>query len=73
MTWQELFDELSAKQSSAFRAGDIVNVRHAIAGIETFIRNFQDCGCPNHAEAVPEPIVAHIRNEMALRFPGGGR
>jgi hypothetical protein len=73
MTWQELFEELAATQSNAFRAGDIVNVRHAMAGIETFIRNFQESGCPSHTEAVPEPIVAHIRNEMRLKFPGGGR
>lgn len=73
MTWDELFEELSARQSNAFRAGDIVNVRHAIAGIETFIRNYQDSGCPSHTGAVPEPIIAHIRSEMALRFPGTGR
>jgi hypothetical protein len=73
MTWQELFEELSTRQSNAFRAGDIVNVRHTIAGIETFIRNYQDSGCPSHTESVPERIVAHIRNEMALRFPGAGR
>jgi hypothetical protein len=73
MTWQDLFEELSTRQSKAFRAGDIVNVRHAIAGIETFIRNYQDVGCPGHAESIPEHIVAHIRNEMALKFPGGGR
>jgi hypothetical protein len=73
MTWQELFEELSAMQSNAFRAGDIITVRHAIAGIETFIRNYQDSGLPGHTGAVPEPIVAHIRNEMRLKFPGGGR
>jgi hypothetical protein len=73
MTWQELFDELSMSQSKAFRAGDIVSVRHTIAGIETFIRNYQDSGCPSHADTVPEPIVAHIRTEMALKFPGRGR
>jgi hypothetical protein len=73
MTWQELFEELSTMQSDAFRAGDITNVRHAIAGIETFIRNYQDLGLPSHTGAVPEPIVAHIRNEMRLRFPGVGR
>lgn len=73
MTWQELFEELSTRQSDAFRAGDIINVRHAIAGIETFIRNYQDSSCPAHAEAVPDHIVAHIRSEMALRFPGVGR
>jgi hypothetical protein len=73
MTWQELFEELSTTQSNAFRAGDIVNVRHTIAGIETFIRNFQDLGCPSHTESVPEPVVAHIRNEMRLKFPGMGR
>ena len=73
MTWQELFEELSASQFEAFRAGDIVKVRHTIAGIETLIRNFQDCGCPTHSDAVPEPIVAHIRNEMRLKYPGGGR
>jgi hypothetical protein len=73
MTWQELFEELSARQSKAFRAGDIVSVRHTIAGIETFIRNYQDSGCPGHSEAVPEPIVAHIRTEMLLKFPGAGR
>ncbi len=73
MKWQELFEELSTTQSNAFRAGDIVTVRHAIAGIETFIRNYQDCGCPGHTEAIPEPIIAHIRNEMRLKFPGGGR
>ncbi len=73
MTWQELFEELSARQSKAFRAGDIVSVRHTIAGIETFVRNYQDSGFPGHSEAVPEPIVAHIRTEMALKFPGAGR
>jgi hypothetical protein len=73
MTWQELFEELSTTQFNAFRAGDIVKVRHTIAGIETLIRNFQDCGCPGHTDAVPEPIVAHIRNEMKLKFPGMGR
>jgi hypothetical protein len=73
MTWQELFEELSASQFNAFRAGDIVKVRHTIAGIETFIRNYQDVGSPVHTEAVPEPIVAHIRNEMRLKYPGGGR
>jgi hypothetical protein len=73
MTWQELFEELSARQSKAFRAGDIVSVRHTIAGIETFIRNYQDSGCPGHTETVPAPIVAHIRTEMALKFPGAGR
>jgi hypothetical protein len=73
MMWQELFEELSNTQFNAFQAGDIVKVRHTIAGIETFIRNYQDSGCPGHTEAVPEPIVAHIRNEMRLRFPGVGR
>ena len=73
MTWDELFEELSTRQATAFRAGDIVNVRHAIAGIETFIRNYQDSGCPAHTESVPVPILAHIRNEMALKFPGAGR
>jgi hypothetical protein len=73
MTWEELFEELSTRQSKAFRGGDIVSVRHTIAGIETLIRNFQDCGCPGHTETIPEPIVAHIRNEMALKFPGAGR
>jgi hypothetical protein len=70
VTWQELFEELSTTQSNAFRAGDIVTVRHATAGIETFIRNFQDSGSPSHADAVPEPVIAHIRSEMALKFPG---
>ncbi len=73
MTWEELFEELSTMQSQAFRAGDVVSVRHAIAGIETFIRNFQDCGCPNHTVMVPAPIIAHIRSEMALKFPGMGK
>ena len=73
MTWQELFEELSTSQFNAFGAGDIVKVRHTMAGIETLIRNFQDVGCPVHTEAVPEPILAHIRNEMRLKFPGGGR
>jgi hypothetical protein len=73
MTWQELFEELSTTQFNAFRAGDIVKVRHTIAGIETFIRNYQELRCPSHTEAVPEPIVAHIRNEMRLKFPGAGR
>jgi hypothetical protein len=73
MTWQELFEELSTTQFNAFRAEDIVKVRHTIAGIETFIRNYQDSGCPSHTEAIPEPIVAHIRNEMRLKFPGVGR
>jgi hypothetical protein len=73
MTWQDLFEELSIRQSKAFRAGDIVNVRHTIAGIETFIRNYQDSGCPGQTESVPEHIVHHIRNEMALKFPGVGR
>jgi len=73
MTWQELFDELSTTQTNAFRDGDIAGVRHTIAGIEIFIRNYQDAGSPSHAAAVPEPIVAHIRKEMALRFPGRGR
>lgn len=73
MTWQELFEELSTRQSDAFRAGDIVNVRHTMAGIETLIRNFQESGCPVHTESVPARILAHIRNEMALKFPGGGR
>jgi hypothetical protein len=73
MTWQELFEELSTRQSKAFRAGHIVSVRHTIAGMETFIRNYRDSGCPSHAETIPEPIVAHIRNEMALKFPGAGR
>jgi hypothetical protein len=73
MTWDELFEELSTRQATAFRAGDIVNVRHAIAGIETFIRNYQDSGCPSHTGMVPEPIIAHIRSEMALRFPGKGK
>ncbi len=72
MTWQQLFDELSTSQSGAFLAGDIVKVRHTIAGIETFIRNYQDVGCPDHAASVPEPIVSHIRKEMALRFPWSG-
>jgi hypothetical protein len=73
MTWQELFEELSTSQSNAFRNGEVVKVRHTIAGIETFIRNFQDAGCPSHTEKMPEPIVAHIRNEMALKYPGAGR
>lgn len=73
MTWQELFEELSTRQSNAFRAGDIVNLRHTLAGIETFVRNYQDLGCPGHTESVPERVAAHIRNEMALRFPGGGK
>jgi hypothetical protein len=73
MTWQELFEELSARQSNAFRADDIVSVRHTIAGIETFIRNYQDSGCPGHTESMPEQIIAHIRKEMALKFPGVGR
>ena len=73
MTWQELFEELSTRQSTAFKAGDIVSVRHTIAGIETFIRNYQDSGCPSHTGMVPEPIIAHIRSEMALRFPGKGK
>ena len=73
MTWQELFDELATTQSDAFRAGDMVKVRHTIAGIETLVRNYQDVGCPDHAETVPEPIVSHIRKEMALNFPGRGR
>ncbi len=73
MTWQELFEELSTSQSAAFRAGDIVKLRHTIAGIETFVRNYHDVGCPDHAAPVPEPIVSHIRKEMALKFPGGGR
>jgi hypothetical protein len=73
MMWQELFEELSTRQSEAFRTGDIVTVRHTIAGIETFIRNYQDSGCPIHTETVPEPIVAHIRTEMALKFPGACR
>jgi hypothetical protein len=73
MTWQQLFEELSTTQSNAFRAGDIVTVRHTLAGIETFIRNYQDSGCPSQTQAIPEPIVAHIRNEMRLKFPGAGR
>jgi hypothetical protein len=73
MTWQELFEELSTTQFSAFRDGDIVKVRHTIAGIETLIRNYQDSGSPSHTDAVPEPIVAHIRTEMRLKFPGPGR
>jgi hypothetical protein len=73
MTWQELFEELSTMQSKAFQAGEVVNVRHAIAGIETFIRNYQDSGAPSRGETVPEPIIAHIRSEMALKFPGMGR
>ncbi len=73
MTWQELFDELSNTQSNAFKAGDVVKVRHTIAGIETFVRNYQEVGCPNHAANVPEPLVSHIRKEMALKFPGVGR
>jgi hypothetical protein len=73
MTWQELFNELSTTQSDAFQVGDVVKVRHTIAGIETFVRNYQDVGCPDHAATVPESIVSHIRKEMALKFPGGGR
>jgi hypothetical protein len=73
MTWAELFEELSTRQSNAFRAGDIVSVRHTIAGIETFIRNYQDSGCPGHTESMPDNIIAHIRMEMALRFPGAGK
>jgi hypothetical protein len=73
MTWQELFNELSTTQSDAFRARDVVKVRHTIAGIETFVRNYQDVGCPDHSATVPEPIVSHIRKEMALKYPGGGR
>ncbi|HTV78645.1 MAG TPA: hypothetical protein VMF03_10325 [Steroidobacteraceae bacterium] len=72
-TWRELFEELSGSQASAFRAGDIVKVRHTMAGLETLIRNFQEVGCPNHDMAIPEPIISHIRKEMALRFPGVGR
>jgi hypothetical protein len=70
MTWQELFEELSTTQSNAFRAGEIDNVRHTMAGMETLIRNYQDSGFPSHTAAVPEPIVAHIRTEMRLKFPG---
>ncbi len=73
MNWQELFNELSTTQADAFRTGDVVKVRHTIAGIETFVRNYQEVGCPAHAAAVPEPILAHIRKEMTLRFPGVGR
>jgi hypothetical protein len=73
MTWQELFNELSTTQSDAFRAGDVIKVRHTIAGIETFVRNYQDAGCPEHGAIVPEPIVSHIRKEMALKFAGWGR
>jgi hypothetical protein len=73
MTWHELFEELSTTQLNAFRGGDIVKVRHTIAGIETFIRNYQDSGCPSHTDAIPEPIIAHIQTEMRLRFPGAGR
>ena len=73
MTWLELFNELSTTQSDAFRAGDVVKVRHTIAGIETLVRNYQDAGCPNQAATMPESIVSHIRKEMALRFPGGGK
>jgi hypothetical protein len=73
MTWQELFNELSATQADAFLASDVARVRHTIAGIETFVRNYQDVGCPDHAAPVPEPIVSHIRKEMALKYPGGGK
>jgi hypothetical protein len=73
MTWQELFNELSTTQSDAFRAGGMVKVRHTIAGIETLVRNYQDLGCPDHAATMPEPIVSHIRREMALKYPGGGK
>ena len=73
MPWQELFNEPATRQSDAFRAGDVVKVRHTIAGIETYVRNYQDVGCPDHAASVPEPIVSHIRKEMALKYPGGAR
>ncbi len=73
MTWQELFDELSTLQSQAFRSGDVVKVRHTITGIEILVRNYQEVGCPSQRAAMPEPIVSHIRKEMALKFPGVGR
>ncbi len=49
MPWQELFNEPATRQSDAFRAGDVVKVRHTIAGLETIVRNRQDVGCPDHA------------------------
>lgn len=73
MTWQELFSELSTTQSDAFRASDVAKVRHTVAGIEILVRHYQDAGCPDQAAAVPEPLVSHIRKEMALHFPGTNR
>lgn len=73
MTWQELFNELSSSQADAFRTGDVTKVRHTIAGIETLVRNYQEVGCPDRDAAMPEPIVSHIRKEMALKYPGGGK
>ena len=55
MTWQELFDELSTTQTNAFRDGDIAGVRHTIAGIEIFIRNYQDSGAPAMVRLFPSP------------------